>query len=69
MVHVIVNWGGRIDYNLDRIYNLTKMMKNKGYEVFLVENNSSRQHWLSEHLGENLTIGNAQRHKSGQCTG
>ncbi|HWP96522.1 MAG TPA: hypothetical protein VN426_06700 [Syntrophomonadaceae bacterium] len=69
MMHVIVNWGGKIGYNLDRIYNLTQMMRSNGYEVSLVEKDSNRQRWLLEHLGENVIIKNAQRGKSGHCAG
>lgn len=69
MMRVIVNWGGKIGYNLDGIYNLTQMMKSNGYEVSLVEKDSNRQRWLLEHLGENVIIRNAHRGKSSHCAG
>lgn len=56
MMHVIVNWGGRIDYNLERVLNLTQMMISNGYEVSVVERDNSRQLWLLEHLGKKVTI-------------
>lgn len=69
MMHVIVNWGGRIDYNLDRIYNLTQMMISNGYEVSLIEKDSSRQHWLLEHLGKKVTIRDVLSSQSSRCAG
>ncbi|GEM_PF-6861884 len=69
MMHVIVNWGGRIDYKLERILNLTQMMISNGYEVSVVERDSRRQLWLSEHLGKKVTIRDGFSGKPGHCNG
>lgn len=53
-MQVIVSWGGRVKYDLDRIYNLAQMLKNSGCEVSFVEKDPNRSHWLEEHLGSNV---------------
>ena len=53
-MHVIVNWGGRVNYDLRRIYNLTRMMRNSGYEVSIIERDSNRSRWLEEQFGDNV---------------
>ncbi|MEQ8175436.1 MAG: hypothetical protein ABRQ26_10270 [Syntrophomonadaceae bacterium] len=69
MRHVIVNWGGKIDYNLERILNLTRMMISNGYEVSVVEKDSSRQLWLLEQLGKRVSIRDGFSGKPGHCNG
>lgn len=69
MMHVIVNWGGKIDYNLERILNLTQMMIRNGYEVSVVEKDSKRQLWLLEHLGKKITIRDGFNNKPGHFNG
>ncbi len=62
-MHVIVNWGGKVEYSLTRIYNLAQMMKNNGYQVALVERDTSRSRWLKEHLGESVIASAGNTHK------
>lgn len=40
-----------MDYCLRGIYNLTRMMKNNGYQVSLIEKDADRRRWLEERLG------------------
>jgi len=56
-MHVIVSWGGRVKYDLDRIYNLAQMLKKSGYDVSFIEKDPNRSCWLKEHLGSNMVQG------------
>jgi hypothetical protein len=53
-LHVIVNWGGRVKYDLDRIYSLAQMLKKSGCEISFIEKDPNRSCWLTERLGPNV---------------
>lgn len=60
-MHVIVNWGGKVDYDLSGICNLTRMLKSNGQEVSIIEKDPYRQRWLQKHLGINVVNRNTGR--------
>lgn len=67
-MRVIVNWGGQVEYNLDGIYDLTRMIKSRGCEVCLVEKDSDRIGWLKEKLGISVLHKDVLLNRAGQDT-